>query len=77
MEIPSSVGGGLTGEQLEEITEDILARAGDAVDDKLDEVFTSISSMEIKLKKLIEKANEQAEGTIVRVDKIEEDVKKL
>lgn len=77
MEIPSSVGGGLTGEQLEEMTEDILARASDAVDDKLDEVFTSISSMEIKLKKLIEKANEQAEGTIVRVDKIEEDVKKL
>jgi len=77
LEIPSSVGGGLTGEQLEEMTEDILARASDAVDDKLDEVFTSISSMEIKLKKLIEKANEQAEGTIVRVDKIEEDVKKL
>ena len=77
MEIPPSVGGGLTGEQLEEMTEDILARASDSVDDKLDEVFTSISSMEIKLKKLIEKANEQAEGTIVRVDKIEEDVKKL
>lgn len=37
---------------------DILAKASDAVDDKLDEVFTAVSDMEIKLMKLIEKANE-------------------
>ena len=49
----SSAAPGISAEQLEEMEADILAKADDAVNDKMDEVFTSISDMEIKLKKLI------------------------
>ena len=68
---------GFSPEQLQDLETEILQKADDNVQDKMDEVFTSISDMEIKLKKLIEVANEKSQGTNQRVDDIQVEVQKL